>query len=76
MKPFRKSKKHPPKTSKDGTKYIVFKSLPLDQQEAWNEINTCYNCMEIEDGEYCLYYHDYENFYNNWIKNKVVVHLD
>lgn len=65
--------------AKNGTMYIVFNNLPDDQQKAWSKINTRYTCPIIDEEEKnvsTLFYHDYENFYENWIKGKEAFHLD
>lgn len=75
----KKSSKVPPKKSKNGTKYIVFRLLPKDQKDAWSKQNSRYSCCQFEEekrNEYCPYYHDYEKFYDNWIEGFEALHLD
>lgn len=77
-----KSNKALPKTNK-GLKYIVFTELPEDQQKAWKSQSKkgedCFTCPFIKKepvDAICIYYHDYENFYDNWIVGLKAVHLD
>lgn len=73
-----KSKKVKPKVDTDGTRYVVFNELPKDQQIAWKRTPQCYTARIFSDreNEFCPYYRDYENFYNNWLENKPPLHLD
>ncbi len=74
-----KSKKVRAKKTKDGGRYIIFGSLPQDQQQAWLKQEGCFSCpvyKEEPKDAICLHYHDYEKFYNAWIDGRIAVHLD
>jgi hypothetical protein len=79
---FKKSKKEPSKKSKHGSKYIVFRLLPKDQQKEWkkvyanDEIFTCGIYEEEKEDEFCPNYSDYEKFYDAWVEGRIAVHLD
>lgn len=73
-----KSKKSKSEITKNGISYVIIRNLPEDQQQALAKMNTRYTCPILEEAENIptLFYHDYENFYNNWIKGKEAFHLD
>lgn len=68
------------KKTKHGLRYVVFNSLPIEQQKAWNKQEdsrfTCPMPDEEHKGTICLHYHDYEKFYNAMIEGRIAVHLD
>ncbi|OFY87776.1 MAG: hypothetical protein A3F72_02740 [Bacteroidetes bacterium RIFCSPLOWO2_12_FULL_35_15] len=69
-----------PQKSKSGTKYVVFSMLPKDQQKAWLEgeqsFFTSPICKEEPENAVCIYYHDYEKFYDNRVTGIMVAHIN
>lgn len=73
-----KIKKSKPEITKNGISYVIIRNLSEDQQQALAKMNTHYTCPILEEAENVptLFYHDYENFYDNWIKGIDAFHLD
>jgi hypothetical protein len=74
-----KSKKVKAKKLKDGLKYIVFSSLPIEQQKAWNKQGSAFSVPILSEepkDAICIHYYDYEKFYDAWVEGRVAVHLD
>ena len=68
-----------PKRTKGGIKYVVFASLPLDQQKAWAQDDSVFIYPIVKEepkDTFCIHYHDYQKFYDTWVKSIMATHVE